>query len=160
MTRQDYNYKILEILKNIHPEFSDFFDKIKEAIDTYPYQRFGQLICNYICWDYRNTNTSEESKQFLNTIFPINYDPFFEESSETYDRLSKVTDIKIINNLHINKLFKDELLEKYNKQVYFDYQDKCVLGTLIGYNIADNYYIIKSNKSIIQIPTCQSITLL
>lgn len=86
MTRQEANYKILEILENNYQEFGYYFDSMKKAIDKYPDQRFGQLMCNYFYSDYR-WNPSEETQDFMNKIFPINFDPFFEESVTTLKRL-------------------------------------------------------------------------
>lgn len=88
MTRQEANYKILAILESEYQGCSMIYPGIKVLIDHYPDQRFGQIICNYVCPDYR-INTTMFSSVFMKLIFPIDYDPFFEESIETLERLSK-----------------------------------------------------------------------
>lgn len=88
MKRQEYNKKILEICPDFYPEFKE---EVVLNIDLFPDQRFGQLICNYICPDYRDSEVSNLSIVIMNTLFSDwrQYDPFFEESSETFKRLSK-----------------------------------------------------------------------
>ncbi len=44
-------------------------EKLNTLIDRYPDQRFGQLISNY--------------------VLDLSYDPFFEESKQTYERISE-----------------------------------------------------------------------
>lgn len=89
ISRQEYNWKILNLLieKDYLEQASGICDKIEECIETYPQQRFGQIICNYICWDYRDKVLSDFTKIFMSNVFPIDFDPFYEESSETYERL-------------------------------------------------------------------------
>ena len=55
--------------------------------EEYPQQRAGQIICNYICPDYRSENTSAKTKAILRIMFPNDSDPFFEESTTTLNRL-------------------------------------------------------------------------
>lgn len=88
MTRQEANTKILSIIK-ANCIAADFVMDIQECINKYPQQRFGQIICNYICPDYRDSEPSIETKAFMNAIFPENPDPFYEESVETYNRLRR-----------------------------------------------------------------------
>jgi hypothetical protein len=88
-SRQSYNYDIIKLLYDNYPQFSECFPYIEEAIDKYPQQRFGQIICNYICSDYRDNQVSLFTTEFFNTIFPNDPDPFFEESKETFKRLSQ-----------------------------------------------------------------------
>lgn len=59
-----------------------------ELAKTCPQQRAGQIICNYLCPDYRDTTVSDETKRILETLFPNNPDPFFEESVTTLKRLT------------------------------------------------------------------------
>lgn len=66
----------------------DKFPLIKEKIDSYPEQRFGQIMCNYICPDYRSQNISSLTTHIMESIFPGNPDPFFEESVTTLKRLT------------------------------------------------------------------------
>lgn len=87
MKRQEYNYKILEFLRKEFPENDEIYDSFEEYIEHFPAQRFGQIFCNYICPDYRNMQVTEYTAILLNKWFKINFDPFFEESSETYKRL-------------------------------------------------------------------------
>ena len=86
MTRQEANYKILESLKLDSPEYNHLYDDIKKLISQFQHQRFGQIICNYVCPDYR-FNPSEVTKDIMNKWFDIDFDPFFEESTETLNRL-------------------------------------------------------------------------
>lgn len=65
----------------------EVFNEIYKYIFKYPEQRFGQIICNYICPDYRNYEVSEETKYIISNLFPDNPDPFFEEPWETFKRL-------------------------------------------------------------------------
>lgn len=88
-SRQEYNYLIAALIKEKYPQWNDLIiDTVIPLIDKYPDQRFGQIICNYICPDYRNEKLSPPTKQFMSTIFPIKMDPFYEESSKTYKRLN------------------------------------------------------------------------
>lgn len=100
MTRQEANLKIANILNSI-PKVRDIqfwdsynsvylFPEIFEIFaNKYPQQRAGQIICNYICPDYRNKEVSTITKIIMETLFPGNPDPFFEESEVTLKRLSK-----------------------------------------------------------------------
>lgn len=56
--RIDYNREILDILSAF--------------VESFPDQRFGQIICNYFLPEYREK------------------DPFFEESKDTLERLNKM----------------------------------------------------------------------
>ena len=100
MTRQEANLKLVNILKNI-PKVRDIqfcdsynnvylFPEIFEIFaNKYPQQRAGQIICNYICPDYRNKEVSVSTKIIMEALFPDNPDPFYEESEVTLKRLSK-----------------------------------------------------------------------
>lgn len=100
MTRQEANLKLVNILKNI-PKVRDIqfwdsynsvylFPEIFEIFaNKYPQQRAGQIICNYICPDYRNKEVSVSTKTIMEALFPDNPDPFYEESEVTLKRLSK-----------------------------------------------------------------------
>lgn len=87
--RQEYNYKILSILKSYFPEMKNKFTDIEKCIESFPQQRFGQIICNYICPDYRNQNVNSITSSIMGSIFPGNPDPFFEESEVTFKRLTE-----------------------------------------------------------------------
>lgn len=87
-----YNIQILEYLSEVYDnELGEtaIFDDIKELIEIFPQQRFGQIITNYICPDYRDQEPSEFTQQLMGKWFDISFDPFFEESQETYERLCK-----------------------------------------------------------------------
>lgn len=93
MTRQEANRKILSILKaKYYNFFKDYFDTIEEWIEKFPDGRFGQIICNWICPDYRDANPSWETLIMMVTLFPDDPDPFFEESVTTLERLTTKND--------------------------------------------------------------------
>lgn len=62
--------------------------QLKMLADRYPQQRAGQIICNYICSDYRDKAPSSNTQMILEELFPGNPDPFFEESVVTLKRLT------------------------------------------------------------------------
>lgn len=132
MTRQEYNYKIYECLKedsdfevllldNFEEEQIDnFYKLLYECIEKYPQQRFGQIMCNYIIYDYRNLDPSELTIALIEYLFPEKYDPFFEESEETYHRLTG----------YIPENLKKELEEKKGKKVYYKSGENTKIGVL------------------------------
>lgn len=67
MTRHDYNKLIL--------------DKISEYLDTYPDIRFGQALVNLKILEYSDI---EDNKGFL-----LVKDPFYEEPSKTYFKITE-----------------------------------------------------------------------
>lgn len=101
MNRLEYNQKIYDILKDSEIgktrmlysnfAFKSIAEQFKEFIEEYPNQRAGQIFCNYICYDYREECPRIETTVIMGTLFPNNYDPFFEESSETFNRLKNET---------------------------------------------------------------------
>lgn len=87
--RQEANRKILSILKARYPNvFRDHFDTISEWIEKFPSGRFGQIICNWICSDYRDADPSWETLIIMEVLFPDDPDPFYEESIVTLKRLT------------------------------------------------------------------------
>lgn len=86
--RQKANFEIINLLRNKHPEYYDIYDDIKKLASQFEHQRFGQIICNYVCSDYRY-EPNEVTKDIMNKWFDIDFDPFFEESVETLERLKK-----------------------------------------------------------------------
>ena len=82
MTRKEANYKILSILEQKYPEYSNLYPIITTYITNYSDWRFGQIICNRIVPNYR-----EEDSKLMRDWFNISFDPFYEESVETLDRL-------------------------------------------------------------------------
>ncbi len=85
MNRQDYNLEIAKILMGTpwEPEAIRF----KTLAEQHPQQRAGQIICNYMCPDYRDPNPSKDTQMIMEFFFPGNPDPFFEESYVTLKRL-------------------------------------------------------------------------
>lgn len=88
MTRQQANLKIYKLIKD-NPVVSDKATEILQCIIDYTQQRFGQIICNYICPDYRDMEPSAETKALMSAIFPGDPDPFYEESVTTLNRLKR-----------------------------------------------------------------------
>ena len=80
--RQQANQQIIEIVKD-DPFIKKNLNFIKRMIVQYPDQRFGQIICNYICPSYRAENPDAEELACMARLFPGNPDPFYEESVET-----------------------------------------------------------------------------
>lgn len=91
MTRLEANLKIAKILKNSDDElFKALGNVFESAAKQYPDQRAGQIVTNYFCGDYRSPNPCDQTKKILEYMFPIKFDPFFEESTETLNRMSKL----------------------------------------------------------------------
>lgn len=98
--RQEANLEIAKILErlpigNLQLKLTDgtiilFPDLFRILSEECPQQRAGQIICNYICPDYRSQSISTETNTILETLFPGNPDPFFEESITTLKRLKTV----------------------------------------------------------------------
>lgn len=88
MQRQQANQQITELIKD-DSFIKKNLDFLKQMIIQYPNQRFGQIICNYICPSYRNIEPDPEEMACMNRLFPGNPDPFYEESVETLNRLMK-----------------------------------------------------------------------
>lgn len=88
-SRQECNIRIASILANhennlVRGIARDFL----ELANQLPQQRAGQIICNYICADYRDPEPMNPTKVILEALFPGNPDPFFEESYVTLKRLT------------------------------------------------------------------------
>lgn len=90
LTRLEANLKIAEILKEtpLEEKFA-LGTKLAELANKFPDQRAGQIVCNYICPDYRSGNPEQPTTEIMETVFPNDPDPFFEESIETLMRLTK-----------------------------------------------------------------------
>lgn len=86
--RQKFNFEIADILTN-HPDIlvCGIARDFRMMAEKMPQQRAGQIICNYICADYRDPEAMYPTKHILEVLFPGNPDPFFEESYETLKRL-------------------------------------------------------------------------
>lgn len=124
-TRQEFNFKIANLLKEmpvgqlpltVTQNFAEIFEALAYI---FPQQRASQIICNYICDDYRSKKPKEYTKLIMETLFPNNPDPFFEESSETYKRLNKMNDMFICscNNTEHHLVFN------YDKELNAVYCD-------------------------------------
>ena len=89
MTRQEANKKIASVLLgHSDARIRMVGGLLKMLSERYPQQRAGQIICNYICSDYRDTTSSSTTQMILEELFPGNPDPFFEESIVTLKRLT------------------------------------------------------------------------
>lgn len=86
--RQEINQEILALIAE-DPFIKEHLVEIAKCIKFFPEQRFGQIMCNYVCPSYRDYNPVLEEKECLARLFPDNPDPFFEESIETLNRLKK-----------------------------------------------------------------------
>lgn len=96
MTRQNYNLKIIELLKE-KKFFQSFFgdnmaskmyETIEDCIIDFKDQRFGQIITNYIYPDYHHRNDYALNNMMDMLFYGCSGDPFFEESEETFNRLN------------------------------------------------------------------------
>lgn len=97
LSRKEANLKIAEIIKGLHIDNLQFelingsvtllSNLFKILTEEYPHQRAGQIFCNYICPDYRDKEVSVKTKLIMQTLFPKDPDPFFEESVVTLERL-------------------------------------------------------------------------
>lgn len=133
MNRQEYNRKIYDYLLN-NKEFRDklesiigndsaFFDPLNSLIDTYSQQRFGQIICNYIIPDYRDSLPNDLTIWLQEYLFQNNQDPFFEESHYTYYKLTG----------EVPEDIKKELNKKKGRKVYFKLDNGSTgIGVLTG----------------------------
>lgn len=94
MSRQDYNKSILSWIEDnndpvlaAEPKLAPY---IEQMIDAYPDQRFGQIIANYICPDYRDGVPTKFTRDVLKAWFSgYEGDIFHEESKNTLERLNK-----------------------------------------------------------------------
>lgn len=72
------------------------------------------------------------------------------------------TTIDDITNLNIDSKIKEIFKKLINKEVYFDNNGKCQIGTLIGlernYDTLDHYYIISVNNQLKYIPIWTSLS--
>lgn len=84
--RHEVNLLIYEILMNHSPFMKEEFmsEHMFKLICKYPQQRFGQLLCNYVFPDYSYTDN-----EIMKIIFG-EYDPFYEESIDTYLKVCKL----------------------------------------------------------------------
>lgn len=90
MTRQEANRKIIDFLNEKELLHEVFTNTLEELIEKWPNQRFGQIICNYACPDYREAEVNSTTKLVMGVLFKnFKYDPFYEESIETLERLQK-----------------------------------------------------------------------
>ena len=83
--RQEANLELAEILKDTN--WNQLGVQLESLAKEFPQQRAGQIICNYICPDYRDSVISVETKDIMDFLFPDDPDPFFEESVVTLKRV-------------------------------------------------------------------------
>ena len=87
--RQESNIKIASVLLgHSDARIRMIGVQLKMLAEQYPQQRAGQIICNYLCSDYRDATPSVVTQIVLEELFPGNPDPFFEESVVTLKRLT------------------------------------------------------------------------
>lgn len=90
LSRQEANLQIAKILQEQDSKVLRFAgEELEDLAQVYPQQRAGQLLTNYVFVDYRNPKVSAPTQELLEYLFPINFDPFYEESTETLERLKK-----------------------------------------------------------------------
>ena len=84
-----------------------------------------------------------------------------------YNKNGEVTryyNLDDILKLNISDTLKKEFKEKFKKRVFYDNNDLCKIGVLIGIErnekLSENYYIIELNNHKYFIPTWKSLTLL
>lgn len=83
--RQEANLKIADILKGT--AWHQLAIQLEALAKEFPQQRAGQIICNYICPDYRESISSVATQALMGFLFPGDPDPFFEESVVTLERV-------------------------------------------------------------------------
>lgn len=98
MNRKDWNEKIYYLLKfdkslNAclvkHNKMDYFFDRLWKMIHQYPDWRFGQILYNKFAPLYEQRLEGEFEEELMYVLFySSKYDPFYEESEETYKRLN------------------------------------------------------------------------
>ena len=87
-TRQEYNKKILAKILTAPWLTISIKEKLMGLIEKYPDQRWGQLFVNYIFPDFYEEGLFSNVQEIMD-YFNWSYDPFFEESKETYENLKK-----------------------------------------------------------------------
>lgn len=67
-----------------------------------------------------------------------------------------------ILELNIPETIKNEIVTKFNKRVYYDCNDTCKIGVLIGLLIRDNeiFFIVKDNNYENYVEVWKSLSLL
>ena len=83
--RQEANLKIADILKGTN--WHQLAVRLEALAKEFPQQCAGQIVCNYICPDYRDPISTVETQATMNFLFPEDPDPFFEESVVTLERI-------------------------------------------------------------------------
>lgn len=68
--------------------YPDDCQKLTDKMKEHPSLRFGQVMCNDVCPDYRDENPSEKTRDIMDLFFnDCPCDPFYEEPEKTYHRL-------------------------------------------------------------------------
>ena len=130
--RQEYNKKILEKVSDAPWMTNRLRDKIQEMIEMCPDQRWGQIFVNYIwpvLYDQENPEKIIEIQDYFGWI----YDPFFEESKETYNNICEKyaasTDEKLREQIQTIYYLVDSLRLELKKrpEIYRDGADKAAI---------------------------------
>lgn len=94
--RIEYNKKIVSLLKSLNlgyiPELRKMLEETNGLMNKYPYMRFGQVVCNFICPNYmdKSIKQTEHEKMFMKYVFrDCKIDPFYEEPWDTLKRIQE-----------------------------------------------------------------------
>lgn len=130
--RQEYNKKILEKVSDAPWMTSKLKNKIQDLIDKYPDQRWGQIFVNYIWSEFYEQGTPEKVIE-IQDYFGWTYDPFFEESKETYNNVCEKciegTDERLREQIQTIYYLVDALRMELKKrpEIYRDGADKAAI---------------------------------
>lgn len=164
MTRYDYNIKIIEFLKG-QKEFINIGVYLEKFVNDFPDQRFGQIVYNYI--------DSKKNFNKLIDLFDWHYDPFYEESVETWSKIGevylptqwthiddvyKLEDFKVViadlESSRIRRINYSKLMVNVNK-LYFDVEDTIrqdeILGCLSVLRVSGKTNIIHKDTTITEL---------
>ena len=89
-SRSKYNEMIFHTVQFIEMEshYSGTESIIRKKLEKNKNLRFGQVVCNTVCSDYRDEKVSEFTKNVMMWLFhDLKMDPFYEEPVDTYNRL-------------------------------------------------------------------------
>lgn len=103
-SRKQYNDALLysSSMYAINIKYRDVRGIVEMKTKEHPELRFGQVICNDVCPDYRDENPCEKTKLIMKVFFTeCKCDPFYEEPETTFKRIKvqsdKITQIMIDN---------------------------------------------------------------
>lgn len=116
-TRQEYNKKILAMVKDADWMTDQIYDKISERVEWFPDQRWGQLMTNYIIPDYRMKRKCTLTDEVMHYFGWNTGDPFYDESSKTYKELLRKNDYpEPVSTFQTILDYVDEIREELNKK--------------------------------------------